>query len=336
MVLIVFASVLMFSFTRKENNSNSADKIKIGFLVDDLVQERWSKDINYFSKRVEELGGHAEIKNAYNDAHTQINQLKQMVDEGIKVIVVVAVDGKAIANAIDYADKAGVKVIAYDRLIPNCNLHYYVTFNSIKVGELMAEHMVKVKPKGNYSFINGPISDNNTSLIKQGQMNVLKPYIDQGDIKVVFDQAVEMWGPLEAFLLLDGFLKDYTGTLDVTFSASDGLSEGVVQALDAYPMFQNTLVSGQDASVAACRNIMLGHHQSMSVYKSIKAIANKAAELAMKLMTTGDVEMQTYANNGKRNVPCILFDVEAVDKTNIKEIVTRDGYIKEFELYETK
>jgi D-xylose transport system substrate-binding protein len=314
-----------------EAQSPPKEKIKIGFLIHDLVSERWKQDMEYFTKRVEALGGETVSKCAFGDAQAQIDQGKEMVDAGIKVIAVVAVDGKSLGALVDYADKAGAKIIAYDRLIKDCNLHYYISYNSVKSGELMAQYMVKAKPKGNYVFVNGPASDNNAALVRQGQMNVLKPYIDKGDIKIVFDKSANAWGPLEALLITDELTSQSKDSVDVILVASDGLAEGVIQTLATSNRYQKALISGQDASPSACKNIAMGY-QTMSVYKSIKKIASEAADLSMKVAKNEKVETKAVVNNGRKDVPSILFEPVVVDKTNLKETVVKDGHVKESDL----
>jgi D-xylose transport system substrate-binding protein len=325
--------ILLFTLSCFYLSAQPAEKqkVKIGFLIHDLVSERWKKDIEYFTNRVEAQGGAVITKCALGDVKTQIDQGKELVNEGVKVIAVVAVDGKALTELVDYADKAGTKIIAYDRLIKDCNLHYYISFNSFRTGELIAGYMVKVKPTGKYVIINGPESDNNAGLVRQGEMKVLKPYIDRGDIKVVYDKSANAWGPLEALMIMDELNSSYKDSIDVVLAANDGLAEGAIQSLSTTDRYRKTLVSGQDASPTACKNIMLGY-QTMSVYKSISKIANEAADLAVKLARNEKVKTTTVTNNGKKDVPSILFEPVVVDKTNLKETVVKDGHVKESDL----
>jgi D-xylose transport system substrate-binding protein len=310
---------------------SAQEKPKIGFLIHDLVSERWKQDMEYFTNRVEALGGEAITKCALGDAQMQIDQGKALIDAGVKVIAVVAVDSKSLSTLVTYADNAGAKIIAYDRLIKDCNLHYYISFNSLRAGELMAQYMVKVKPRGKYVFVNGPASDNNAALVKQGQLRVLQPYIDKGDIKVVFDKSANAWGPLEALLIMDEMTTQNRDSIDVVLAASDGLAEGVIQALSTNSQYKGTLVSGQDAGPNACKNIVMGY-QTMSVYKSTRKIATEAANLSMKIARNEKVETTAFVNNGMKDVPSIFFEPVVVDKTNLKETVIKDGHVKDSDL----
>src|SRR5690606_18347224 len=133
---------------------------------------------------------------------------------------------------VDYAEKAGAKIIAYDRMILNSNLEYYISYNSISVGELMADYALKLKPKGNYVIINGPSTDNNSLLIEQGVKNKLNKHIERGDVKVVFEKEADAWYALNAMLMMDEFLSSNPDTpIDVIIAAADDLATGAIDAI---------------------------------------------------------------------------------------------------------
>jgi D-xylose transport system substrate-binding protein len=305
-------------------------KVKIGFLIHDLVADRWKMDMENFAKKVEELGGEAILKNGFGDAATQVKQGKLLIDEGVKVIAVVPQDGKILAELVDYADKAGAMIIAYDRMIIDCNLHYYISFNSEKVGELMADYALSLKPKGNYVLLNGPSSDNNALLVKKGVMNKLKSRIDNGNINVLLEKEMDSWYGLSSYLAMNEFITVNKKPVDVIIASSDDLASGAIDAIKGAGL-PAAVVTGQDASLEACKNIVTGN-QSMTVYKSIKRLSSEAAVLAMQLARGEKVVPTTTLNNGKKEVPSILFDPVAVDKSNLQRTVVADQHIKASDL----
>lgn len=322
--MVVFTMFTLTSF-------KSQEKIKIGFLVHDLVSERWKTDMETFANKVEELGGVAITKNAFGDAHTQVAQGKSLIDEGVKVLAVVAQDGAILGELVDYAEKAGAKIIAYDRMILNSNLEYYISYNSISVGELMADYALKLKPKGNYVIINGPSTDNNSLLIEQGVKNKLNNHIEQGDVKVVFEKEADAWYALNAMLMMDEFLSSNPDTpIDVIIAAADDLATGAIDAIKSSNK-GTPIVLGQDATVDACKNIILGH-QTMTIYKPIKKLSSEAAILAMKVAKNEKVEFTAKLNNGKVDVPSILFDPIVITKENLRKTLIADQHIKEADL----
>lgn len=321
--IIVFASFVFTSFKPEQ-------KVKIGFLVHDLVSERWQTDMKNFANKVEELGGVAITKNAFGDANTQVAQGKSLIDDGVKVIAVVAQDGLVLGELVDYADKAGAKIIAYDRMILNSNLHYYISFNSIMVGELMAEYALRLKPNGNYVIINGPSTDHNALLVRQGIANKLKKHIESGNVKVLFEKECGSWYALSSLMIMDEFLPYNKEPIDVIIAGSDDLASGAIDAIKSSRK-DIPLVTGQDATLDACKNILLGY-QSMTIYKPIKKLSNEAAILAMKIASNEKVDFTTTLNNGKTDVPSILFDPIVIHKNNLQETLLADGHIKESDL----
>lgn len=296
------------------------EKPKVGFLVHDLVSERWEKEMNLFAQNIIELGGEPVTQNAFGDANTQVTQGKELIDRGIKVIAVVAQDAKILAQLVDYANQKGATIIAYDRLLLNCDLPYYFSFNSVMVGEQMASYALNLKPKGNYVILNGPSSDNNAALVKQGVMNKLKPLIDRGDVKVLLNQEMESWNALPTMLFMEDYLsRNKTSSIDAIIAASDDIAAGALEALNLDKR-NVSVVTGQDASVEACSSILQGK-QSMTVFKDGKKLPRECAILAMKLARGEKIATTTTVFNGKANVPSILFDPVVVDKNNLRQVL---------------
>ena len=276
-ILMGILVVSAFGLTSFRNAENP----KIGFLVHDLISERWQMDMDIFTKAVEGLGGEAISDNAFGDPQKQVALGKTMIDQGVKVLAVVAQDATKLGELVNYANKKGVKVIAYDRMIMNCRPDFYVSFNSVKVGEEMTKYALKLKPKGNYIILNGPSADNNALLVRKGVMNILKPHIDKGDVNVIFDKESESWYSLTSLMMMEDFLSNYKGSVDVVLAANDDLAAGAIEALENHGV-HNVVVTGQDAGLEACKLILQGK-QAMSVYKPINKIASEAAKLAMKI-----------------------------------------------------
>jgi D-xylose transport system substrate-binding protein len=148
-------------------------QVEIGFLMDNFKQERWAKDRDLFMQRAKELGAKVTLMIAEGDASKQLQQARELLQEKVDILVVVPVDQYSASNIVGMAHKYNIKVISYDRLIRNCDLDLYISFDNIEVGRLQADYLTKVCPKGKFALIGGATNDNNSSLIKLGQMNVL-------------------------------------------------------------------------------------------------------------------------------------------------------------------
>jgi D-xylose transport system substrate-binding protein len=307
----------------------SEPKIKIGFLVHDLVTTRWEPEMENFSRKITELGGESVTRNAFGDAETQIKQGKELIDAGVKVIAVVAQNGKALAELVDYANKAGATIIAYDRLILNCDLPYYLSFNSIKVGELMADYSLALKPKGNYVILNGPSTDNNATMVKQGIMNKLTASIEKGDIKILANKEMESWNTLSSLMFMEDFLPTNKSSIDAIIAASDDLASGALDAMQVGKL-PTPVLTGQNATLDACRNIMQGL-LCITIYKDPKKLSTEGALLSMKIAKGEKITTTATTNNGKINVPSILFDPVLIDKSNLRKLLV-PHYVTEAQL----
>ena len=310
-------------------------QVEIGFLMDNFKQERWSKDRDLFMQRAKELGAKVILMVAEGDAAKQLQQAREILQEKVDILVVVPVDQFSASNIVGMAHKYNVKVISYDRLIRNCDLDLYVSFDNIEVGRLQADYLTKVCPKGKFALIGGATNDNNSSLIKLGQMNVLQPLIEKGDIQLVYDQFVEKWSQDEGYKHMMECLAD-NKKIDAVLCANDDLATGAAKALDEAKLTGKVYIAGQDADLAACKRIVSGT-QTMTVYKPIEAIAVKAAEVAIK-MARGEVfgNSTPSVNNGKMMIPSILLPPMAVNKETIKLTVVADGYLLENNIFTKK
>ncbi len=139
------------------------------------------------------------------------------------------------------------------------DLDLYISFDNVKVGEFQADYLVKRQPKGNYLLIGGAPTDHNALLFREGQMNILKPYVERGDIKVVADQWASDWLPVEALKIMENALTKNNNKIDAVVVSNDGTAGGAVQALAAQNLAGKVWVSGQDADLAGCQRIVAGH-----------------------------------------------------------------------------
>ncbi len=320
---------------KSDKKASDEDMIKIGFSMDTLLEERWIKDRDLFKEAVEALGAEVEILAANGDDAVQIAQAETLISQGVDLLVVVPHNAEAMAAIVKKAHLAGIKVMAYDRLVKNADIDLYVSFDNEKVGELQAKAITKLVPKGKYVYIGGAETDNNAHLFKKGVFKVLQPLIDKGDIKVVFDQWSKDWTPANALVNMDAALKANHNQIDAVIAANDATAGGVIQALAAKGLAGKIPVAGQDAELAGVQRIVQGT-QIMTVYKPIKALTQEAAELAVRMAKVEKIKADRKINNGKIEVPSVLLSPIAVDKLNIDETIIADGFHSREEVYQIK
>jgi D-xylose transport system substrate-binding protein len=324
--LVVFSLLFL-------NGCNKEEPVKVGFLIHDLDKERWENDRDYFVEKVKELGGNVEVRIADNNAEKQLNQADELLAEGTDVLVIVPVDQFAAAQIVENAHQKNVSVISYDRLIKNCNLDYYVSTDNVEIGKLQADYLTTIRPTGNYALIGGAMSDNNSQFLYLGQMNVLQPLVEKGDINIVYNAFTDHWGQEEGYEHTQKLLEK-TDDIDAIIAGNDAIALGVTKALKEAGKEGEVLVAGMDADLNNLQEIVAGH-QTCTIYKPYEKLASTAAELAMTLGKSGECErsFQTVSN-GARLVPAVLHEGMIVNKENLKLTVISEGYQTEEEVYQ--
>jgi D-xylose transport system substrate-binding protein len=313
----------------------------IGLSMDTLKEERWQKDRDTFVQHARELGADVQVQDANSDDVRQIKGVEALITAGVDALVIIPHDGAACAKAVELARQAGVPVLAYDRLITGCDLDLYMTFDNVRVGELQAKFLAdtfaKTPGKKRVVRIYGSKTDNNASLFKQGQDNVLRPLVEQGAIEVVHEDWAQDWRPENAKKIANAAITKAAaaaGTLpfDAILASNDGTAGGAIQALTEEGLAGQILVTGQDAEKAACQRIVAGS-QSMTIYKPLQALASQAAEAAVKLAQRRPLVARAELDNGKVKVPSIFLEVIPVTKENLRATVIADGFLTEAEVF---
>ena len=314
---------------RKKKGLN--EQVVIGFSMDTLKEERWQRDKDLVLQRCKEVGAKCDVSVAEGNDATQVNQCETFLTQGVDVLIVAPHNGEIAASIVEAAHRQGVPVISYDRLIRSSDVDLYVSHQVVKIGEMQAQYALDHVKKGNYVVIGGSPTDNNAILLHQGQMNVLKPAIDRGDIKIVTDQYAKEWRADEALRITEDALTKTNNDVQVIVASNDGTAGGAVSALPPQ-LVGKVLVTGQDAALDAVQRIVEGR-QTMTIYKPIVPLAFSAVDSALKLARGEKLETKDVINNGKKDVPAILQEPLVLDKANVMQTVIKDGYHKMEDVY---
>ncbi len=327
--------------------SFAQDKGMVGISMPTKTSTRWISDGETMEKLFKEAGYTPDLQFADDDIPNQLAQIENMVTKGAKVLVIGAIDGTTLSDILQKAADAGVKVIAYDRLIRDSgNVDYYATFDNFQVGVLQATSLVDglkakfpdTKP-WNVELFGGSPDDNNAFFFYDGAMSVLQPLIDSGDIVIKsgqqgMDQVGTLrWDGTVAQARMENLLSStYTeDKLHGALSPYDGLSIGILSALKGvgYGSGDMTMpvVTGQDAELPSIKS-MLADEQYSTVFKDTRELAKVAVSMVEAIMEGKEPEIndnETY-NNGVKVVPSYLLKPVALDKSNAKDVLVGAGY----------
>ena len=317
----------------QRKTKKAGEPVYIGFSMDTLKEERWQRDKALVEARAKEVGAQVDVQVANGNDAEQTKQCDNLLTKGVDVLIVAPHNGEIAASIVEKAHAAGVPVISYDRLIKNSEPDLYVSHQVVRMGEMQGEYALKHVPKGNYVLIGGAPTDNNALLLRQGQMNKLKPGVDSGDVKIISDQYAKEWKAEEAQRLTEDALTKTKNNIQAVVASNDGTAGGAISALEAAGLTGKVLVTGQDAQLDAVQRIAEGR-QTMTIYKPIKPLADSAVDSALKLARGEALNAPDKINNGKIDVPSILQEPQAVDKDNLMATIIKDGYHPMEKVYE--
>jgi D-xylose transport system substrate-binding protein len=324
--------------TGDSTNSSAASGGKVGVILPDATTSpRWeNNDRPSLTKAFSDAGIGSDIQNAGGDTSKFGTICDSMINEGVQVLMIVNLDPDSGAACLKKATAAGITSIDYDRLTPGGGASYYVSFDNVKVGELMGQGLQKCltdegKNTANIIYINGAETDNNASLFKAGYVKALKPKIDSGDYKLVGDVSGE-WDANKAANAFDGLYTKNDGKIDGIISANDTMAGGIIARLKANGLAGKVPITGQDASVEGLQSILAGD-QCMTVYKNTNLEADLASKLAIDVIKGDKAAADALASGSVEDptthqpVASALATPVAIFKDNVKQVID-DGFQK--------
>jgi len=322
-----------------------ADSGFVGIAMPTKSSARWISDGESMVKQFEAAGFKTDLQYAEDDIPNQLAQIENMIVKGVDALVIAAIDGTTLSNALENADAAGIKVIAYDRLIRDSeHVDYYATFDNFQVGVQQATSLVEgMKARGdgpyNVELFGGSPDDNNAYFFYNGAMSVLQPLIDAGEVLIPSGQmgmdtvGTLRWDGAVAQSRMDNLLSaHYTDKrIDGVLSPYDGLSIGILSSLKGVgygsgdmPM---PIVTGQDAELPSVKSILAGEQYS-TIFKDTRELARVTVGMVEAVLDGGEPEINdtsTY-DNGVKVVPSFLLKPVPVEASNWEEVLVSSGY----------
>lgn len=307
---------------------------KIGILLPESKTTRYEQfDRPLMEAKLKELCPKCEIlyQNADQDSAKQQSQAEAMLTQGVKVMILDAVDAKAAGGIVTNAVNQKVPVVAYDRLASG-PVTYYVSFDNNKVGQVQGQALLDALSKdgadpkrGDIVMINGSPTDPNAADFKAGAHSVL-----DGKVNIGQEYDTPDWSPDKAQQEMEqGITAVGKDKIIGVYAANDGTAGGAIAAMKGAGFSPIPPTTGQDAELAAIQRILAGD-QYMTVYKAIKPEAEVAAAMAIAAATGKEYsgEATVKKNNGSKDVTSVLLNPVAVTKDNIKDTVIKDGFYK--------
>ncbi|MEW2402625.1 substrate-binding domain-containing protein [Streptomyces sp. NPDC046862] len=326
---VVAGLMAVFAAGCSEGDGDGDNGFTVGLLLPSRAVPRWEhSDKPMIEKRVKELCPDCTIRyaNAENDATSQRQQMNSLVTKGAGVIILDAVDPKALRSSVQAADRADVPVLAYDRLAEG-PISGFVSFDGAEVGKLQAEGLLKAMGEeangGRIVMMNGDPASPNAAWYEEGARSVLDDKVTIGKAYTTLgwrtDNAHDNMSAAISSLGPDG--------IDGVLAANDSIAAGVIAALKSARVSPLPPVTGQDADLDAVQRIVKGE-QTMTVYKPFKQEADAAAAMAVALgrgESVDSVATTTVDSPTTENVPAVLLTPVGVTVDTIAQTLVKDG-----------
>ncbi|MDL2205811.1 sugar-binding protein [Eubacteriales bacterium OttesenSCG-928-N13] len=343
-LVLVMSLLLSMAMVGATAMAEGSQLVGVAMPTKDL--QRWNQDGENMKAQLEAVGYQVDLQYASNDISTQVSQIENMISGGCEVLVLASIDGESLGTVMSQAEEAGIKVIAYDRLIMNSTaVSYYATFDNwlvgVKQGEYIRDILDLDNAEGpfNIEFITGDPGDNNINFFFDGAMSILQPYLDAGKLVCPSGQtekavvATANWATDAAQARFENLLASYYGdgtVLNAVLASNDSTALGVANALASSYTGEYPVLTGQDCDVASVKNMIAGT-QSMSIFKDTRTLAAKTVEMVDAILKGTEPpinDTQTY-DNGTGIIPSFLCEPVFADINNYKEILIDSGYYTE-------
>lgn len=310
--------------------AQSEEPMKIGVSFDSFVIERWQKDRDVFVAEARARGAEVNVQNANGDLEEQISQIQYLIEKKVDVIVIIAIDCDGLSDVVRQAKEAGIKVIAYDRLINNADVDLYISFDNEKVGTLMGEALAGCELENKkVLMLAGPLEDSNVAMIETG----FRREMERHEIEIVDVMYADGWKAELASAYVNENIE-LLDEVDAIMCGNDMIATNVIRTLAENRLAGKINIVGQDADLEACQRIVEGT-QVMTVYKPVEKLARKAAQYACQ-MAKEEVFLPQESltiSDGTYQVPYVVLEPIAVTAENMQEVIIDSGFHFEEDVY---
>ena len=333
----------------EEAAGDAKDGIQVGIVLPTKDEPRWLQDQAQFEKILGDAGFTNQVLFSQGSSATEKTNVETLISQGISVLIICAQDGSAAAAAVEEAKTAGVTVIAYDRLITGTDaVDYYVTFDSVAVGEAQGQYLIDNAPEGSgiplYLYA-GAATDNNAFLFFEGAWKVLQPKVADGTFVIansseaaalqdkaeqakIIGQVTTDWdfnvakSKAEAHLTAAG--ADLKGDV-LVLAPNDGTARSIADVFATDKDITSYSITGQDSEKASVQYVIDGK-QSMTVFKDTRTLAADSVKMAVSVLKGETPVTDTTYNNEAKDVPAKQTDIIVVTKDNVKAALIDSGY----------
>ncbi len=304
----------------------------IGFSLGTLAQRRWQLDRQFVEEHASGLGFEVLVQAAEDDERLQVSQAENLIAQGVDVLILSPVNVETAAPAVVTAKEAGVPVVSYNSLVLGADVDYWVARDNESVGRLQAERALEAAPTGNYLIISGEGGVDVAQEKTAGNLEILQPLIDGGDITLVSQEYHRAWDPALGLAQVENALASTSNQIAAILCNYDGFVLSALEALGQAGLAGQTFLAGEDVFEEVARAIVAGD-VALSVYTDLQEMATKAVDAAIALAGGQQVESDDTIDNGFGEIPGARISTMAIDQENMREFLADTGWLTEDAVY---
>jgi len=351
--LVVCLIMVMSMVGCKGDDGKKKGSVDVGIVLPTKDEPRWLQDQASFEKAIASTDYSVEVLFSQGNSANEKTNVETLISKNIKVLIICAQDAAAAASSVEAAEKAGVTVISYDRLITDTDkLDYYVTFDSVSVGAAMGQYLAdNATGTGNPLYLYaGAATDNNAFLFFQGAWNILQPKIADGtfviknsseavalqdkatltrdELSGIIGQVTTNWDFNEAKSKAEAHLTAAAAADKgkcYVLAPNDGTARSIADVFASDADVTEYFITGQDAEQASVQYVIDGK-QSMTVFKDTRTLASDAMKMAIDVIGGKTPTTDSTYNNLSIDVPSKQTPVVVVTKENVKSALVDSGY----------
>ncbi|WP_430812848.1 MULTISPECIES: substrate-binding domain-containing protein [unclassified Carboxylicivirga] len=305
------------------SSCQSDTNVQLGFIYSSPETDRYVKEASYFKYYAERQGATVYVEHGNGDAAAQEQKAIELIERGVDGLALIAVNANTAAAIVRKAQEHGVKVMAYNRLIKNSELDFFVSGNNDVLGKMMVDELLRVKPSGEAIILGGDKYDRNAVELMASVKKYLKPHLESGRVSVGYETYIEEWSKENAAYELDQYISNTGRVPDLIFAGFDGIAAGCIEVLKKHNVDKEVFISGQDATLEGVRNIMAGHQQ-MTAFHPLKKTSEQAAAVMLQLVAGKQKANQLSTatiNNGQKEVPVLQIPSVAITRDNLEQVL---------------
>ncbi|MGQ3381446.1 ribose ABC transporter substrate-binding protein RbsB [Priestia filamentosa] len=270
----------------KPKKKGNLEDIKIGLSVSTLNNPFFVSLKNGVVKEAKKQGMDVVIVDAQNDSAKQVNDVEDLLQQGVDVLLINPTDSAAISTAVQSANNIGIPVVTLDRSADKGKVETLVASDNVKGGEMAADYIVEKLGEGaKVAELEGTPGASATRERGKGFHNIADQKLD-----VAAKQSAD-FDRTKGLNVMENLLQG-NSDIKAVFAHNDEMALGAIQAINSSG--RDVLVVGFDGNEDAVNAVKEGK-LAATVAQQPELIGELAVKAASDVLKGKKVEKNIAA-----------------------------------------